>query len=68
MLIELLSYFGTTVLKLAGEQALAEDLNQEASIEVWQMKPTRFAANDMEYVRVSLHKEDEILRRMRCQK
>jgi DNA-directed RNA polymerase specialized sigma24 family protein len=56
MLAELLPYIRTTALKLAGDQTLAEDLIQEASIELWQMDPTRFAASDMEYVRASLYK------------
>ena len=56
LLAELLPYIRTTALKLAGDETLAEDLVQEASIELWQMDPTRYAADDMEYVRASLYK------------
>jgi DNA-directed RNA polymerase specialized sigma24 family protein len=39
----------------AGDRSVAEDLAQEAAIVLWELDPTRFDANDVEYLRSAMY-------------
>lgn len=50
--------------ELDGE--FAQDLEQEAAIQLWQMDPTRFDAGDMPYIRGVLYKHMHTIARDEC--
>ena len=57
MLAELLPKIYRTATKLAADDpTMVEDLVQEATIELWNLDPTRFDAGDREYVEAALYK------------
>lgn len=57
MLAELTPFIRRSAASIAlDDAALAEDLVQEAAIQLWQMDPTRFDADDRDYVCGVLYK------------
>jgi hypothetical protein len=56
MLAELMPWIERSAAKITQNATLAEDLVQEASIQLWQMDPSRFDAGDMKYVKGVLYK------------
>ena len=55
-LAEFGSFIKASAARLTDDRAQRKDLEQEAAITLWEIDPTRFDANDADYLRAVLYK------------